>query len=470
MARKFSATQLVRRITLGFFLAGLTAMTFLHQKLQGVPAIDALDPFGGLETLMKFLAGGEFIKKIEPGNIVLLGGVVALGLLLTRFFCGWFCAFGALQGVFGWIGAKLFRRRFVIPKKVDRVLRLVKYPLFILIIAKTWSAGDLVIRSKDPLAAFAHIWVGPKELLAEFAVGTVVLLLILAASALIDRAFCKYLCPLGVLNALLSRVPLFRIRRVESTCVSCSACDRVCPMNVDVSIAGTVGSPECIACMECVTACPTKKDTLELNLAGRKISPRLAVILGFAIFLLAAAIGQASGMLRFTAPSLRELSSRGTLNVADIKGSSTYESVAEAYGVDLDRLYRELGVDRAAVPPNARVKDTGSLSGIEDFETDAVRFAVAKILGVPYAGESGSSGGDGAGVAQSSSVALTVPEDFELEGTMTIADVAEFLGSTTGAVVAKLGLPLEIPVDRPLRDMREEYGYSMPTLKEKIHE
>jgi len=115
MRKKIRPVQLARRVTLGVVLVGMTVLSILHQRMQGIPSIDALDPFGGLETLMKFVAGGEFIAKIEPGNIVLFGGIVALGVVLSRFFCGWFCAFGALQGVFGWIGRKIFGRRFTVP-------------------------------------------------------------------------------------------------------------------------------------------------------------------------------------------------------------------------------------------------------------------------------------------------------------------------------------------------------------------
>lgn len=474
MTHKLSVIQWIRRITLGILLAGLMVLAFLHQKMQGIPAIDALDPFGGLETLMKFVAGGEFVKRIEPGNIVLFGGIVALGIVLSRFFCGWFCAFGALQGIFGWIGKKLFRRRFVIPKKIDRFLRWIKYPLLVVIIAHTWSAGELVIRARDPLAAFAHLWAGPEALISEFAVGTIILVLVMVLSALFERVFCKYICPLGAVNAILGRIPLFRIKRSDSTCISCAKCDHVCPMNVEVSTSGTIGSAECIACMECVTACPTKKNTLETTLGGKPVKASVIVIAGFAIFLAAALIGQAAGMLHFVAPTLQSMAEKGTLKVEDIKGSSTYESVAESFGIELDRLYREVGIDRKIVPPNTMLKDTGKIVGIAGFEADAVRIAVAKIIGVPYAGESGDAVPEKKDVVtegilqRNTSIDMIVPSDFPLEGTMTISDVAKALNATTGDIIEKLGLPAGIPVDRPLRDMKDEYGYSMPALKEKI--
>lgn len=65
---------------------------------------------------------------------------------------------------------------------------------------------------------------------------------------------------------------------------------------------------------------------------------------------------------------------------------------------------------------------------------------------------------------------MSVPADFELEGTMTISDIALTLNATTQAVIEKLGLPADIALDIPLRDMKDQYGYTMPALKEKIKE
>jgi ferredoxin len=489
MAVKIAPIQIIRRITLGIALVGVTTLAFLHQRMQGIPTIDALDPFGGLETLLKFVAGGEFIKKIEPGTLVMFGGIVVLGIVLSRFFCGWLCAFGALQGVFGWLGKKIFRRRFELPRRLDAVLRWAKYPILAAIVYFTWRAADLVIRPYDPLAAYGHLSAGLANVWAEFAVGLVILVVILVLSMLYERVFCKYFCPLGAVTAILGRIPLFRIKRVSATCISCSKCDRVCPMNIEVSGAGTIGSPECISCMECVTACPTKKKSLVATLGGKAVKLGLVVALGFALYLGAAAVGQGLGMLRFAAPSLKAQALAGTLKVEDIKGSSTWAMVAESYGIELERLYREVGVDGKLVPPDSMLKDTGKLAGIPDFEADAVRVAVAKILGVPYAGETGEPPKTEAAAvpspaeekqpaapkavpkaapAEPAQASLMIPADFELEGTMSIADVAQALSASEAAVIAKLGLPADLPVDRPLRDMREEYGYSMPALKEKF--
>jgi hypothetical protein len=51
---------------------------------------------------------------------------------------------------------------------------------------------------------------------------------------------------------------------------------------------------------------------------------------------------------------------------------------------------------------------------------------------------------------------------------MSIDQVAAALNASPEAVVAKLGLPADIARDKPLRDMKDQYGYSMPDLKERI--
>ena len=514
MAKKITGIQLARRISLGIFLAGFTLLTILHQKLQNIPSVDALDPFGGIETLFKYLAGGELIKKIMPGNLVLLAAIVVLGVVLSRFFCGWICAFGALQGVFGWLGRKIFKKPFVVSPKLDRILRWVKYPLLAGIVFFTWNTGTLIIRPYDPLAAYAHLPAGLGAVWAEFSVGLVLLIATLVLSMLYERAFCKYVCPLGAVNAILGRIPLFRIKRESKTCISCSKCDKVCPMNVDVSTADTISSPECIGCLECVTACPTKKDTLVTTLGGKKVKAAGIVVIGLAIYFGSMGVGALLGKLDFVGPTLAAQAKAGDLKVEDIKGSSTWAQVAESFGIELERLFRQAKVDAAKVPPETKLKDTGALIG-RTFEADEARLAVAAILGIPYAGEGGAAAPAATSPAaattpapaattvapkaspaapapaktpaaqpaapaaaqpapaqpaasSSASSALTVPAGFALEGTMTIRDIATACKGTEAAVIAKLQLPAGFPVDKPLRDLKDQYGFTMTDLKARI--
>lgn len=516
MAKKLSRVQLARRISLGFFLVLTTGLALMHQLQPGWPSIDGLCPFGGLETLYAWVAGGSLLKNIFPGNLVLLAAIIALGVVLGRFFCGWICALGTLQGVFGWLGRKLFRRRFDLPARLDGILRYLKYVVLALVLFFTWQTGSLVIRSLDPWAAWGHLGSGWTELWGEFAIGLLVLAATLVLSLFSDRVFCKYVCPLGAFNALLGHIPLFRIRREAVTCTSCRLCDRKCPMRVDVSTVQTVKQAECIGCLECVTVCPTNKATLQPNLARRPLPVWLVPVIGLGIYLAAIGVGQALGMARFGPVPLTERAGTGQLQIADIKGSSTWADIAAAFGVEVAELMREAGVDAALVPADSMIKNAGKLAGITGYEADVVRQALARLTGLPYAGESGHGAvtpapaavltaapaappADPAGQVPATGAtpavapaktaadpapaktaaaaapvlapaALVVPPDFELEGTMSLQDVARELQADPVLVIRKLELPADIPLDRPLRELKDQYGYTMPSLKTRIHQ
>jgi polyferredoxin len=73
------------------------------------------------------------------------------------------------------------------------------------------------------------------------------------------RAFCRYICPLGLILGFFNRISLLQIKLNQNKCISCSACKKHCPMGIDP--VKEVNSIECIKCGDCVRVCPvnTKK-------------------------------------------------------------------------------------------------------------------------------------------------------------------------------------------------------------------
>ncbi|MCY3020903.1 MAG: 4Fe-4S binding protein [Planctomycetota bacterium] len=71
---------------------------------------------------------------------------------------------------------------------------------------------------------------------------------------MVSRPFCRTFCPAGAIYALCSRVALSRMNLDKNACIHCGACNRVCPVDLDVP--SEVGGPECIACGDCRKVCP----------------------------------------------------------------------------------------------------------------------------------------------------------------------------------------------------------------------
>ena len=74
-----------------------------------------------------------------------------------------------------------------------------------------------------------------------------------------NRAFCKYVCPIPVLQKVTSRFALIKVAGAAEKCNDCGACNKMCPMDIRISeydlARQRVLSTECILCFECVDVC-----------------------------------------------------------------------------------------------------------------------------------------------------------------------------------------------------------------------
>lgn len=382
---KKNRVQLLRLISQLFFLSLVTFAAFRHQILgggpNGSPPVDSICPFGAIESLYKLISTGNFIEKIDWSAVTLLTGSIILTIILGRYFCGWICALGTLQELFGKLGFKIFKKRFIINPKLDLPLRYIKYILLIVILFLTWKTGTLIIRPYDPFAAYSHIPAGFEELWSGFSIGFSILIISLIASMFYDRFFCKYACPLGAFLGIFSKISLFKIKRENSTCIHCNLCNKKCPVNINIESIENVNSAECISCLECVTVCPTNKETLFTSIKKVKISPIKVAILGVFIYLLTAGIGHITGYWS-TDKSLKEIVTiDGQMDPQNIKGFMTLEEISTLYKIDMNILYKELGITKEQVSPNTRIKKIKELLGPNDniIDEQTVRDTVEKI-------------------------------------------------------------------------------------------
>lgn len=205
--------------------------------------------------------------------------VLLMFAIFGSFWCGWICPFGNADYFISKIGNKLFPSlQRDLPENVDKPLRYMKYLFlagFVFVIVSEgidYFWGDHMIMYKATAFTWGYIQVKKG--------------LILLVPFLIPRFFCKYICfqkaGYNIMNRLL---PITTIKRDTSACISCGKCDKVCPVQIQISEKETIKGDDCLGCYNCLDkgVCPEKADAIYLSFLGAKINP-LGLSLGALFF------------------------------------------------------------------------------------------------------------------------------------------------------------------------------------------
>ncbi|MFH1414698.1 MAG: 4Fe-4S binding protein [Elusimicrobiota bacterium] len=275
----------VRSRVLSQLLFLLLFSYLISHPLRAARLFFAVDP---LIALTVSLAGRVFIKTIIISLVF-----VVLTALAGRFFCGWICPMGTFIDAFGYIRRKVSRKR--VKDISPRRLSCIKYVIFIIVIILAvfgiqllWMidpmsvSGRFISTNLLPAAGkavensfrfviqrlgFPDIFMNMYRWLLGIAGGTLqrsfnnggvslaIFSSVILTGILGKRFWCRNLCPLGALYALLARFS-FLERKLDDSCNACQVCVLDCRMGA-LEKENVIRKEECILCMDCIDNCTT---------------------------------------------------------------------------------------------------------------------------------------------------------------------------------------------------------------------
>jgi len=306
MAKKIKKTQILRhfiQLILFLLLPGLYAMTFSE-----------------LKTVYQMVIEGNFNFLQAFPSLVEFTTVMLLTIVMGRWFCGWVCAFGAYNDFIYFISRKVFKRKFKVNEKVDSILKYTKYVVLIFIIIISWTMGSNILGSTSPWDAFGQI-TDLSTIFSSLLIGLMLLVLITIGAFFVERFFCRYLCPLGAVFSLISRLGITKINKPKADCGKCKACTINCSMGLKLYKVNGARGGDCINCLKCTEVCP--RNNANVNILGQDLNKELAGSVAMAAML------GVYGLTNFGADALTK--SGVISNDSAISSNATSDSTSQKY-------------------------------------------------------------------------------------------------------------------------------------------
>ena len=189
----------------------------------------------------------------------IFGIIFLYSILFGRFICGWLCPFGLVQDLLHKIKTPKIKK-----SGVTRVLSYLKYVILVLFVFVFTLFGFVPAFCK--YLCPAGILEGALTLLpmdvatgASYNLGPyfiwkfIFFVCIIVACIFMYRVFCRFICPLGAIYSLFNKISFFGIKLNKHECTNCGRCISKCKVDIK-----HVGDHECISCGECIDVCPTK--------------------------------------------------------------------------------------------------------------------------------------------------------------------------------------------------------------------
>ncbi|TET37115.1 MAG: 4Fe-4S binding protein [Planctomycetota bacterium] len=199
------------------YFMGLTRIRYVILGVTVIVLGFAFRTYLDLSGFLGAIHSGADIFTTAPQFALLLFIALAGSAAFGRFYCGYFCPFGALSELV----SKIPTPKIALSRRGDGFFRPAKYIVLAgLIVAylMTRNAGVFFI---EP---FAITFAAPGQLSLMWSGGSMLVIfagLMLAVNLAIPRFWCRYLCPTGACLSVLSLLGIWYTERKESACHGC---------------------------------------------------------------------------------------------------------------------------------------------------------------------------------------------------------------------------------------------------------
>jgi polyferredoxin len=233
--------RLYQALRIGFLLFTLVWIGWIAGAQLSV-----INVFAWLHGLIN--GNGLAVLLADPLPCVLLAFVVVSFVIWGRgVFCGWLCPFGALQELLAKLARVVSLPQWSPSYRTHRMLWRLKYvSLAVLAVASLHGLQTMAVAAEiEPFKTVISLRMDRAWPFVVYA------LVLLAAGLFVERAFCRFLCPLGAAMAIGGRLRRFTTLKRRPECGSpCQLCAKRCPIQA-IEPSGAINMDECFYCLDC---------------------------------------------------------------------------------------------------------------------------------------------------------------------------------------------------------------------------
>lgn len=244
--RDIVGPQLLDLVSVSVFLS-LALVSFFRKsvRLKYVTLVAALGYMGILKSRLVSVVDifGVLDRSLPIFSYNLTWYLVSIFVVVStvlwgRLYCGRICAFGALTQLMDAVFPK--RLRVEVPAPIERRAAFIKFGLLAGVVTYYLATKNLSIYPYvEPFWMFGFVgttgmWIG--------------LGVLLLATVFVRNLYCRFLCPVGALLGIISKLTVFPIKR-WSECRTCKICEKTCQWG---AIRGPqIVATECVRCDDC---------------------------------------------------------------------------------------------------------------------------------------------------------------------------------------------------------------------------